>query len=359
MIMKRTLPSVAWILWGLVALTCRVISPVGEDRFAAAAPVSSGAPRAVAAWPAGPMEVRAAFDGPIDPTVASAMVGRSIPFGEPANRAAGPRLAATLGRLRIAAARLADGGRTLVLTTDPHPRLATYVLTVPVDDAKGRSALQGGVPLAYDLGGVDVSWNGGREGAEPAWSSWWPQVDPSSARALADGSVEHERALARLARPGRLTLRTLLTLPKGNVTVRLESGAAVEATLAFEPPTSGAGAGPGGRNQADWTLQSTGEPVELVATIPTGVDGKPALLRASYWSSHPLGWARVESGRQARIAPCFVPARGRLRRAADPRQPAGCPLGPAPGPNVGRDALDSLLDGRRRPAPRGGDLQRR
>ena len=142
MIMKRSPPGAAWIFGGFLALTCRVIAPGGEDRAAAASP-GSAAPRVVAAWPAGPMEVRAAFDGPIDPSVARAMVGRSIPFGEPANRGAGPRLAVTLGRLRIAAARLDDGGRTLVLATDPHPRPASYVLTVPLDDASGRSAPRG------------------------------------------------------------------------------------------------------------------------------------------------------------------------------------------------------------------------
>ena len=58
----------------------------------------------------------------------------------------GPRLVQALGRLRIAAARLDDAGRTLVLTTDPHPRQATYVLTVPARRHRGKRGAPGGRP---------------------------------------------------------------------------------------------------------------------------------------------------------------------------------------------------------------------
>jgi putative heme-binding domain-containing protein len=278
MFMMRSSQGKAWILGGIVATICRLIAPVG-DNGAAAFGASRGAPRAVAAWPAGPMEVRVAFDGPIDPAVARAMVGRSIPFGELADRP-GPRLNAALGRLRIAAARLDDGGRTLVMTTDPHPRQATYIVTVPVDDSTGASAPQGGIPLAYDLHGVEVSWTAGRDGAGPATLAWWPLVDPASVCILASGSVEHARSLERLAQPGRVSLRTLLSLPKGKVTVGLELEGTVEATLAFEPPKPNVGGrGPGG---VEWELESTGEPVELAATIATGVNGKPAMIHPWY-----------------------------------------------------------------------------
>jgi putative heme-binding domain-containing protein len=225
------------------------------------------------------MEVRVAFDGPIDPAVARAMVDRQVPFGELSDRP-GPRLTAALGRLRIAAARIDDEGRTLVLTTDPHPRQASYIVTVPVDDSTRGSVLQGGIPIVYDLRGVEVSWTEGREGAGPASVAWWPRVDPASAPAGAGGSIELQRSLQWLARPGRLSLRTLLTLPKGKVTVGLQAEGIADATLAFEPPRASAeGAGSA---RAEWDLESTGEPVELAATIPTGVNGKPATLRAWY-----------------------------------------------------------------------------
>src|SRR4051794_18607366 len=88
-------------------------------------------PASPVAWPAGPLDVRVAFDRPVDPSLARALVGRSIPYGEPKSKE-------PLGRLRIAAARLDDGGRTLVLATDPHPREAVYTLNLLA--AGGRPA---------------------------------------------------------------------------------------------------------------------------------------------------------------------------------------------------------------------------
>ena len=64
------------------------------------------------------------------------------------------------------------------------------------------------------------------------------------------------------------------------MTVRFESDAPAEATLAADPPRSNATSG--GRHRAEWELESTGEPVELAATVPTVADGKAAALHASY-----------------------------------------------------------------------------
>ncbi len=59
------------------------------------------------------------------------------------------------GTLRIAAARLEDAGRTMVLTTDPHPRAATYRLDLEIEPGAAS------VPVAYDLSGVEVTWTDG------------------------------------------------------------------------------------------------------------------------------------------------------------------------------------------------------
>src|SRR4051812_16077409 len=83
------------------------------------------APRIVAAWPTGPLEVRVAFDSPVNPAVANAQVGAEIPFETSADPARGAR-----GTLRIAGASLRDDGRTLVLATDPHPFSARYTLAL-------------------------------------------------------------------------------------------------------------------------------------------------------------------------------------------------------------------------------------
>src|SRR4051794_19121403 len=86
-------------------------------------------PRPVVAWPEGPLEVRVAFDAAVDPAVAGALTGQTIPFVEAAEPGHEGEQAAG-GSIRIAAARLIDEGRTLVLATDPHPRAGTYTLTL-------------------------------------------------------------------------------------------------------------------------------------------------------------------------------------------------------------------------------------
>ena len=87
----------------------------------------------------------AAFDKAVDPAAATALVGKSIPYFEPAgpagDRAASPR---PLGSLRIVGARLTDAGRTLTLATDPHPRLARYVLPLPATAAIRRETVRHG-----------------------------------------------------------------------------------------------------------------------------------------------------------------------------------------------------------------------
>ena len=88
--------------------------------------------RPVAVWPPGPLDVTAAFDRPIDPATANAMIGRTIPYHD--IRPEGPEQlqpSQPAGSLRIVGVRLVDDGRTLVLATDPHPRVARYLLPWP------------------------------------------------------------------------------------------------------------------------------------------------------------------------------------------------------------------------------------
>ncbi len=91
----------------------------------------------VAVWPPGPLEVIAAFDRPIDPAAAKSLIGRTISYFETQSDVPGQAPPAKpLGALRIVGARLIDDGRTLVLATDPHPRVARYRL--PLSD-RGRT----------------------------------------------------------------------------------------------------------------------------------------------------------------------------------------------------------------------------
>ncbi len=228
-------------------------------------------PRLVAAWAAGPMEVRLAWDGPVDEAFAGRLVGRSITFAKP-SRPGWDASKTPRGAIKIAAARRADGGRTLVLATDPHPTATSYLLRL--DDA-------GGMPAEYSLGGVEASWGTGVEGDEPSWVEWWPSLDLQDWRALAArGSAEHAARLADLSKPGRLSIRTLLRLPKGTYAARLWSNVPVEASINGEDALKSS-ATPRGEYRVELAVESSGDVVDLLATLPTGLGGAPTALRAT------------------------------------------------------------------------------
>ncbi len=163
-----------------------------------------------------------------------------------------------------------------MLVTDPHPGEATYKVSLTDLRGPGQTGLGASASREYDLSGVEAVWREG-EGEEPTWSGWWPHVDPEEVRKRAAGSVRQERALELLARPGRLGLRTLVTLPEGKHVLRVaSSGTIEEAVLNFEEGLIG----DDGRH-AEFTLESRGEPAELALTVRTGEGGKPLTLRVT------------------------------------------------------------------------------
>ncbi len=252
------------------------------------------------------MEVRIAFDGAIGPERAQALEGRSIACGDPTD----PGNEGADGQLRIAGARLDDGGRTLVLATDPHSWAGLYLLPIGGEDT--AESPDDGLP--YDLSGVEVDWEP-REGDddEAGWSGWWPTVLTEEARALTKGSAEHERSFALLERPGRLLLHTVLLLPTGKVTFRLEASGLFEATLGYEGPDSTDIRK--GRHGAEWVVESTGESLDLEVSIPTGIDGQAPSIRATaetradpkpralFRSWQILPWAPTPADPTAEVAP--------------------------------------------------------
>ena len=241
--------------------------------FTPATQAADAPPRPVAAWAAGPLEARVMFDRPVGPEVAGALVGTRIVFGEDVKAGdryvprklgdppvGGPKAEAR-GSLRIAAARLDDGGRTLVLATDPHSRDANYSLNIPAPI---------GVELVYNLRGVEASCEGGKPDAKADWSGWWPSFD------RAEGSGD------RLKSPGRLTLKTLLTLPKGKATVRVRASGPVEVALGNESAKSD------GIHPAEVSTDAETGLIDLVLTIT--LDGKtPFELAVTDGAGRPLG----------------------------------------------------------------------
>lgn len=227
-------------------------------------------PRVVASWPSGPMEVRVAFDRAVDPSALPGWIGRAFTFDDPTRPG-------TRGSIAIAAASLVDGGRTLILATDPHPREATYAAQLPGLKGTGEPGPGATLDISHDLRGVVVGWSAG---AGPEWSGWWPALDLGRCRDRLRGSAAHESGFARLGRPGHWTAQTLLTLPSGRSTLAIASSGPFEATAGVESAKSTADAAGVHRAAVPW--ESTGEAGELALDVETGVVGKAFDLTVTY-----------------------------------------------------------------------------
>ncbi len=247
-----------------------------------------------AVWPAGPLDLVMACPGPVDPQWTRAFIGKSIVYFDPVRTSAGePSAAAPLGTLRITGAKLVDQGRTLLLATDPHPRLARYelVLGTPRDPEQ---------TVNYDLSGVEAMWSAAQDdlGAEPAWKGWWPDLDVDATRRLTRGSAPHERGLAMLAQPGRLTLNTLLSLPPGETTVRIESNGAIsDATLGDEQLAADHGPARDGTHRVVIAAHPREVPLFLSLMVETGKEGSSPMIRATYARSKSERFQTIERQR--------------------------------------------------------------
>ena len=229
----------------------------------------SAAARVLAAWPANPFELRIVFDRPIGDEFAKALVGQSISFVD-ARPGADNR-----GTLRVAAARLDDAGRTLILTTDHTSRAGVYRLDLPIGPGKPIS-------LAYDLSGVELTWT---DDASTTWKGWWPTLDPALVRDTLGSSPEHARGLSLLGRKGKLLLETLVTLPKGPVTLMIAAPVAIDATLNGEPPKVE-------NSVATFRAESTGDPMLLSVSVATGPGPSSLTLKATVKDTQ-RAWKRL------------------------------------------------------------------
>src|SRR5205823_5681354 len=201
------------------------------------------APQPVAAWPAGPLEVRVAFDRPVNEDEVDAAHAQII-FGEyvraadrlevlkPPYKAVQEQSQYPRTNLRVASAHWSADRRTLSLTTDPPSYRATYALTLPLmhlhgvarpESSKGVAAVQvpdvlpkasgratqredslansqAAVDLAYTLNGVEAHWKNDK--GQETWTGWLPHLDLDVSQALTKGSAEHERLFNLLDQPG-------------------------------------------------------------------------------------------------------------------------------------------------------------
>lgn len=223
--------------------------PKGKGRLFKISHSDAAAPQPVALWAASQLEVRVAFDRPVDPSITNDVERMQIEFGDyvsaadrfealkPPYKVVKAQAGIPRGKLRVAAARLSPDGRTLSLTTDPHPQSVQYALSVPGVKAAAAATAPATVDLAYNLGGVEAKWTAtmpvGRADSDTtaSWQGWLPHLSTEVAAAFTAESAEHQLLAERMRRPGRLRLRTQVALPGTDPVLRLTSTTPFEGTV--------------------------------------------------------------------------------------------------------------------------------
>lgn len=243
----------------------------------------------VLAYTTSPLEVRIAFDRPVDPRILKGLASQQIDYGKfvraadslevlkPPYKTVKQQERQTRGKLRIAAAKLAAGGRTVVLRTDPHPIRGTYALAINSQAAVATGAPSEASFLDYDLSGVQAIWTS--VGAEKSmWSGWLPHVDLDVVRSLVAESHDHAELLDLLQNPGKLEVHGKIQLPKGQVTIRVESSEKCELQVGDAVAVSES---KDERSQiCEVSVNSTTKPFDFKVTLPTGT--KEPELHFSY-----------------------------------------------------------------------------
>ncbi|QDT05663.1 PA14 domain protein [Rubripirellula lacrimiformis] len=264
------------------------------------------APQSVAAWPASPVEVKVAFDRPVDE---KQLQKAEIEYGEfvwegdrhewiwPGYEVVKAAKASPRRALAVGSPRISADGRTVTFPTAAHPQRVRYGITLPGVTARAGSTREPEtIELSYDLGGVRGEWT--REGDDkPTWKGWLPHVDPQVVKAMTAGSAEHEQLLQLLGQPGRLVLRSQLLLPGQKVALRFQSSGKFtvkcgenEVVSKPEGPSHVAEFTASAAVDANSAAPSRGDRQQVLPTetrtleisVQTGASGEPLLLDASY-----------------------------------------------------------------------------
>lgn len=201
--------------------------PGGKGRLYKISYAGKALAQPVAAWPAGPREVRVSFDRPVEPAHvrdltskaylehgAFARAGDRFETLRPGYAVVQQQQQAPRRRLAVHSARLLDDNYTLSLLTAPHPAAGHFALTLPglgrpAKPGKRELAQHPEVDLDYDLCGVEAVWKP-TEGE--GWSGWLPHLDPAVSKEFLAGSGAHRNLWPSLKKAGTLTLKTKLDL---------------------------------------------------------------------------------------------------------------------------------------------------
>ncbi len=199
--------------------------PSGKGKLYKISYTGRDEPQPTHVWSGGVGEVRVAFDRPLDPK-RLVDLARNVRIERGAYVRAGDRFeslrpgyAAVQQQLRsprfpvpVLGASISPDRRTLILSTPPQVGAEHYALTLPgwgrpAKVGAGELAQHPAIDLDYDLCGVQAEWHG--ENGQ-SWSGWLPHLDLAVARAMTQGSAEHDDLWQKLQSPGKLELRTKL-----------------------------------------------------------------------------------------------------------------------------------------------------
>ncbi len=276
-----------------------------------------GAPQPAAVWPAGPVEVRVAFDQNISaaPDKASIEGGEHVRAGDrfekirPGYKVIPLQLAAPRQPLKVQSTALSADARTLTLFTGAHPWRATWALTLP------------GIETTYDLSGIDAEWVSDRADLPP-WKGWLPHATTSVARAWTRGSAEHEKLFAQWKKGGTLTLQGQVFPPASGTTLLID---AASSFTALEKPSA---VDKDGRHRAEIVLPASDGPFPFRIVLKT--TGADPDLEVSYRKP---GDPHIRPLKTTMLAPSWVPA-AKAPTASVVKKPAGAVQGD---PKKGRE----------------------
>jgi putative heme-binding domain-containing protein len=206
--------------------------PSGDGKLFKATYADAAAPIPALVWPAGPREVRIAFDRPIDPKSLKELAAHAkIEAGEfaaaadrlevlrPGYAAVEYQQMAPRSAVDVHGVQLTPDRRTLILTTAPQSAAINYAILLPgvrtASQSEQPEKVSGVTPqlpdidLQYNLHGVEAAWE---PAAGAAWKGWLPHLDLEVSRAFTPASALHDQFWLQLEGAGTLTLRTSLVL---------------------------------------------------------------------------------------------------------------------------------------------------
>lgn len=283
--------------------------PNGEGKLWKISWSGKDAPRAAVAWPAGPLEVRVALDGPVRGEIGAASIegGEHVRAGDRFERIRpGYKVVAEEQRsprhpLRVHRTRPSADGRSIALLTSAHPWRATYAVSIP-----GQ-----GVEIDYDLSGLEAEWTARGESAA-AWKGWLPHATVSVARAWTRGSADHDALFRSWKSAGLLAMRGQLLPPGAEATLVCDSAAPFEISCGGIDRASAKTKD--GRHGLEFPLPAGKDPLPIRISLSTG-DGDPDFEVAVRKPGDP----HLRPLKREALAPAWVPTL-RAPRPAPPRK---------------------------------------